>query len=523
MTKAAPPPPPDQGRTELEDLRQLVAGVNDLLWALDLRTGHVRISRFFSELLGYAEGELEPTLTAWRNLCHPDDLATLDRLARENAEGLTSYSEFDYRARRKDGTWIRLMSRSSVVARDERGAPVRVVGTIADLSALKRSEERMSALLRAIPDLILRVRGDGTCLDVSSGSVRWNLGPTEQLIGRPLRELPLPGTVADALLPRLGRALREGTVDTFEYESEQPEGWRSYEARIVRSGPDEAVIIIRDVTEHRLVEQHRAHVARSEQLASLGQLAAGIAHEINSPVGYVVSNLHTLGHYLSTLTPLVEALREVMETPGARLQGTQGDPLARVRELWGHVDLESLSELPEVLGESQTGLQRIKEIIQSLRTFARDDTQPQRVDLNAELESSLRIVSFELKYKCEVTRDLAPLPPITGHPSQLAQVFINLLVNAAQAIETRGTIHIRTRPEANEVRVDISDTGNGMTAETRARLFQPFFTTKPRGQGTGMGLSISHDIISRHGGRIEVQSEPGRGTTFSIFLPVTAR
>jgi len=102
-------------------------------------------------------------------------------------------------------------------------------------------------------------------------------------------------------------------------------------------------------------------------------------------------------------------------------------------------------------------------------------------------------------------------------------VFINLLVNAAQAIETRGELHIRTRLEANEVRVDISDTGKGMTAETRARLFEPFFTTKPRGQGTGLGLSISQDIVSRHGGRIDVQSEPGQGTTFSIFLPVTAR
>jgi signal transduction histidine kinase len=146
--------------------------------------------------------------------------------------------------------------------------------------------------------------------------------------------------------------------------------------------------------------------------------------------------------------------------------------------------------------------------------------RPQEVDLNAELESTLRMVWNELKYKCEVIRDMEPLPLISCYPTQIAQVFTNLLVNASQAIENQGQIRIRTRHQGGEVIVAISDTGKGMTPETLSRLFNPFFTTKPRGQGTGLGLSISRDIIHRHGGRIEVDSTPGQGSTFTIYLPV---
>jgi signal transduction histidine kinase len=154
--------------------------------------------------------------------------------------------------------------------------------------------------------------------------------------------------------------------------------------------------------------------------------------------------------------------------------------------------------------------------------FAREDSgEPQLADLNEELESTLRMVWNQLKYKCTVERDLGPLPRLRCHPNQIGQVFANLLVNAAQAIERQGVIRIRTRHEGNEVVVRISDTGHGMTPETRARLFTPFFTTKPRGQGTGLGLSVSQSIIARHQGRIEVESEPGKGTTFTVSLPIT--
>jgi signal transduction histidine kinase len=251
-------------------------------------------------------------------------------------------------------------------------------------------------------------------------------------------------------------------------------------------------------------------------------MAAGVAHEINNPVSYVMSNLGTLDEYVSVLAPLLQLQRELMDEPGPATEEARRELVERMREQWKQGDVDFiLGDMPEMIQESQAGTRRIQEITQSLRAFAREDSgAPQLVDVNAELSSTLKMVWNELKYKCEVKRDFGALPPISFHPTQLAQVFTNLLVNAAQAIETRGEIRIRTRHEGNDVVVEIADTGKGMTQETLSKLFTPFFTTKPRGQGTGLGLSVSYGIITRHKGRIDVQSEPGKGSTFIVRLPV---
>jgi signal transduction histidine kinase len=328
-----------------------------------------------------------------------------------------------------------------------------------------------------------------------------------------------------------------------------------------RSGPDEAVTIVRNITslkqtEERLrhqeeelrrhrdsleelvrnrseklrlatleLEDQQAQLIQAEKLASLGQMAAGVAHEINNPVSYVMSNLGTLDEYVSVLAPLLQLQRELMDEPGPATEEDRQQLLERMREQWKQGDVDFiLGDIPEMIQESQAGTRRIQEITQSLRAFAREDSgAPQMVDVNAELSSTLKMVWNELKYKCEVKRDFGALPPISFHPTQLSQVFTNLLVNAAQAMETRGEIRIRTRHEGNDVVVEIADTGKGMTPETLSKLFTPFFTTKPRGQGTGLGLSVSYGIITRHKGRIDVQSEPGKGSTFIVRLPVAAR
>jgi PAS domain S-box-containing protein len=401
--------------------------------------------------------------------------------------------------------------------------PIREAGPGGDLTALKRSEERLSALLQAIPDLIFRQRTDGTFIDFSCSTAEKTLLSPETFIGRNIRDVPMPQHVVELSLTNIARVAREGSVAVYDYELDMPGGRQSYEARLVRSGPDEVVSIIRNITERRLVEERQAQLIQAEKLASLGQMAAGLAHEINNPVSYVASNLRALDAYALAMGPLLRMLRELVEAPGKEPLTLSAEQLARMRQLWKQGDLdELLSDMPELIQESLTGTKRIREIAQSLRVFAReDDGQPQAVDLNEELESTLRMVWSELKYKCEVKRDFGPLPRITGFPTQLVQVFTNLLLNAAQAIETRGEIRIRTRQQGDEVVVEISDTGQGMTAETISKLFTPFFTTKPRGQGTGLGLSISRDIVTRHGGRIEVRSEPGQGSTFTVSLPAT--
>jgi two-component system NtrC family sensor kinase len=433
-----------------------------------------------------------------------------------------------------------------------------MMGSNVEITQRKHTEERMRALLDALPDLIFRQSIDGTYLDFLASRPDELLVPTESLIGTNIRQLPMPPLLIERIFMHLERAIRQGTLEVFEYDLEVAQGWQSYESRIVRSGPDEAVCIVRNITarkkaEERLrhqeeelrrhrdhleelvhsrtqklleatrsLEERQAQLIQAEKLSSLGQMAAGVAHEISSPVSYVQSNLSTLSEYISALAPLLHLQRELLATREPAAQGPQAELLTRLGELWSQSGVDSiLADMKDLLDESREGARRIKEIVQSLRMFAREDSgELQLADLNTELESTLKIVWNELKYKCEVKRELEPLPLIRCHPTQLVQVFTNLLLNAAQAIETRGEIHIRTRHEGNEVVVRISDTGRGMTPETLARLSTPFFTTKPRGQGTGLGLSVSYSIIANHRGRIEVQSEPGKGTTFTLRLPV---
>jgi two-component system, NtrC family, sensor kinase len=261
-------PPPLQ--EELEQLRQTFASVQEEVWFLDGSKGALQLSHRWRELLGYAEGEVEPTVAAWMALCHPEDLPRIERSFREHAAGATPYAEFEYRARSKGGEWAWLRSRARVAARDEQGRPIRLVGTDTDLTALKRSEERLSALLQAIPDLIFRQRTDGTILDFSCSTAEETLLRPEHFVGRNIRDIPIPRHVADLTLVHIESVTREGLVAIYDYEIDMPHGRQSYEARMVRSGPDEVVSIIRNVTERRLVEERQAQLIQAEKLAAPG-------------------------------------------------------------------------------------------------------------------------------------------------------------------------------------------------------------------------------------------------------------
>ena len=263
------------------------------------------------------------------------------------------------------------------------------------------------------------------------------------------------------------------------------------------------------------VEEAQQQLLQSEKMAAIGQLAAGVAHEINNPVGFVSSNLGTLKSYMSSLLNVIAAHEAV-------LAGGDRQALEAARQA---ADLDFLrDDLPSLLAESQEGLSRVTKIVQDLKDFSRvDQAEQQFANLNAALESTLNVVWNELKYKADVVRELGEIPEVECVPAQINQVFMNLLVNAAQAIEQRGRITVRSGTENNRVWFEIADTGKGMPPDVQNRIFEPFFTTKPIGQGTGLGLSISYDIIvKKHGGYFDVSSEPGRGTTFRITLPVRA-
>jgi signal transduction histidine kinase len=250
-------------------------------------------------------------------------------------------------------------------------------------------------------------------------------------------------------------------------------------------------------------------------MASIGQLAAGVAHEINNPVGFVNSNLNSLKHYVEDLLSLIACYEA--EEPGLA-EGVRTE-LARLKQ---ELDLEYLREdVPVLLRESADGLGRVKRIVQDLKDFSRvDNADWQEADLNAGLESTLNVVYNEVKYKADVRKNYASLPPVRCLAAQLNQVFMNLIVNAAHAIDAHGVITLSTGQCGHWVWVEVSDTGSGMSAEVQRRIFEPFYTTKPVGKGTGLGLSLSFSIVKKHQGMIKVQSEPGRGSTFRVWIPL---
>ncbi len=268
---------------------------------------------------------------------------------------------------------------------------------------------------------------------------------------------------------------------------------------------------------------NQTQLVHSEKMASLGQLAAGIAHEINNPVGFVKSNLGMLSDYVGIFKDLLEDYDALASHVRERPLNGEAIILERIERISDNEDLDFvMRDVDALLAESLMGAERVREIAQSLKSFARlDEAEMQYADVNEGLRATLRMIWNELKYHCTVREDLRPLPPILCFPGQLNQVFMNLLMNASQAILDQGEIAIETRALDDEVLIRISDTGEGIPETHLPKLFNPFFTTKPIGEGTGLGLSVSYGIVQKHHGRIEVESELGTGTTFSIFLPIS--
>ncbi len=334
------------------------------------------------------------------------------------------------------------------------------------------------------------------------------------------------------LLTRVGFEITgyDGTSGHLEYEG----GQRHFELlsnELKQIGSDEirgVIVTIHETTEllkmneklqkaYSELQHTQSQILQQEKMASIGQLAAGVAHEINNPMGFISSNLSSLGKYMEKISTFNAALMEAVHS--------KGDPgtMAVLDELRKKMKIDFiLGDISGLLAESHEGAERVRRIVQDLKSFSHvDDTQCKSFSVNECLTSTLNMARNEIKYVAEVEQDYDPnLPLLNGYPQQLNQVFMNILVNAAHAIEGHGIIKIKTMLEAADIIVRISDSGKGVAPENLTRIFEPFFTTKEVGKGTGLGLSISYDIIQKHGGIINVESEVGVGTTFFIRLPL---
>jgi len=283
-----------------------------------------------------------------------------------------------------------------------------------------------------------------------------------------------------------------------------------------------AVVTFLDITDRKrnenLLRHMQGQVIHQEKMASVGLLAAGVAHEINNPMGFITSNLTSLGKYADRLDEYISALQASLQD----CEGHRGlDGLDRLRQRL-KVDY-IISDIRELINESLDGANRVRRIVQDLKSFSRlDQVECSHANLNDALNTTINIAWNELKYIATLERDFAEIPSIICNPQQLNQVFLNLLLNAAQAMEKQGVITVRTWNDNDNVFVSVTDTGKGMPDDIKRRVFEPFFTTKEPGKGTGLGLSISADIVRKHGGEISVQSETGKGTTFTVRLPVAS-
>jgi len=288
---------------------------------------------------------------------------------------------------------------------------------------------------------------------------------------------------------------------------------------------------LENMVEERTVELKKAladlqntqsQLLQSEKLASIGQLAAGVAHEINNPVGFVKSNLGTMNEYRQDLTKLLDQYRMLEATldKEVRENGCIRKALENIQSVKDEIDLGFImDDYSNVINESFEGMARVSKIVSDLKDFAHvDKAELEHADLNKGIESTLNIVWNELKYKARVIKDLGKIPLVKCYPQRINQVFMNILINAAQAIEDKGQIRISTRADNGHVDIRISDTGKGIPPEVLPKIFDPFFTTKEVGKGTGLGLSMAHNIIQKHKGTIDVESEVGKGTTVIIRL-----
>ena len=333
------------------------------------------------------------------------------------------------------------------------------------------------------------------------------------------RLISVPVIESGAVRMMIGVGNKRNDYDDLDTETVQLIGndlWRI--ARRNRAEKQLQQQLLELVAINTKLTETQGQLLQSEKLAAIGQLAAGIAHEINNPVGFVYSNLSTLAEYAEDLLAIDNAYNEAED----QLQTVAPQLLERVHALKAACDHPFVvTDLRHLLRESGEGLERVKTIVQDLKDFSRTgDTGWEWADLQKGLESTLNIVRNEIKYKADIVRELAPMPPVRCIPAQINQVFMNLLVNAAQAIEERGTIVLRSGVEGSAVWIAVQDDGCGIAPDKLNRIFDPFYTSKPVGKGTGLGLTLVWGIVQRHQGSIEVQSTLGQGSCFTLRLPI---
>ena len=437
----------------------------------------------------------------------------------------------------KNQEWMWVLEAGRITERHSNGLPTRMSGIHLDIShsklleqQLRESERRTRLIVDTSMDAVIGMDTKGIVTD-------WNINAENtfgwtafEAIGNPLSKLIIPLHLREAHEQGFRRFLHSGESKVLGKRLELPAMHKLGHPldvelsinKLESDGDLSFTAFLRDITEKKKME---ARLAQSQRLESIGQLAAGVAHEINTPVQFVNDSVQFLSDGFRDLFQLVQDLKAV-HAKGQASESSVGQLLDEIEE---KADAAYLVEnVPKAIDRALGGLDRISEIVRSMRNFSHQGSNEQTyVDLNRSLQSTLTVTRNEYKYIATIETDFGDLPEIRCNGSELNQVFLNLIVNAAHAIESvvgnsgqKGKIRVQSRLLGEHVEIRISDTGIGIPPDIQYRIFEPFFTTKDVGKGTGQGLAIVYNIVQKkHGGTIEVESQVGEGTTFILRLP----
>ncbi|MDA8162266.1 MAG: ATP-binding protein [Desulfobacteraceae bacterium] len=437
------------------------------------------------------------------------------------------------------------------------------------MTVLKNSRDKFRNILDTIPDLIVELDTGLKIISANKAAAGWLGKDVRDMIGLSCNDLLYAhGRICPKIEGRqcpVDFALKSWQTVNKELKLKNGKGeerWFSlqvYPAFNEDSKSKQVTLFLRDITSQKDAEEEivilnnelkqtltdltkknaelndaltvlketQAHLLQSEKMSSIGQLAAGVAHEINNPVGFVSSNLRTLLSYGKDLTEIIR-LYASLEERFSIDQPSSDDIkvlIETIKEQRKAIDLDFIiDDMEDLILQSIDGTERVKKIVADLKDFSHvDQAELKDVDINRCLDSTINIIWNEIKYKAKLKKNYCALPLILGYPQQLNQVFMNILVNAAQSIADKGEIGVTTTitdSPRRGIEIEVKDTGVGMPPEILSKIFDPFFTTKPVGKGTGLGLHVSYKIILKHKGNIKVESTQGIGSTFTIFLPI---
>ncbi|MBU1175128.1 MAG: PAS-domain containing protein [Alphaproteobacteria bacterium] len=520
-------------------------GTGQGVWDADLREGTVFYSPTWRDMRGFGHDEdIDSSADTWLERVHPGDRDRIRDTIGKLDRGALLHNSFEYRERHRDGHYLWIQSRGEPVAWDASGRPTRMIGIDIDITVRKELELRVRESLQLVNTMLDNFPGGICMIDKhlvmrAANSIYYEINDLDEHwfpVGSKFEDILRHHAVRGDFGPVDVEAFVAERIQLSHYSQPRrfslprPTTGAMIEYTITPLAEGGFVMTFQDISERIKAEEEKSQLEKeliqAQRLESLGTLASGIAHEINTPIQYVGDNIRFIAQSLRDMLAVLQGYRKSMRRPiDPGLIAEQAEALA---ELEKSLDLGFiLEELPLALEQSAQGVKQVATIVKAIKEFSHPgQDEKTEFDINALIETTLIVSRNQWKYVAEVETDLDPsLPPFRCLPGELGQALLNLVVNAAHAIESagreNGLIRVTTRHVGRRAVITISDNGCGMSEAIRARIYDPFFTTKDIGKGTGQGLTIAFNaVVKKHGGTIDCDSAEGAGTTFTMALPM---